>query len=266
VRTCRQLLDPLTFVGARLVTALFAGMDLGLGGATVVPCDDDAVAAGRRPPGALIRLPGWDVLEDPAFETFVRRLHQRLEELAALLRAAFTGTAEVPPRWQRHPLRPLAAVRAALAELDLPPALRDELALLAGLLRDLPPAVLARLRRGGPAARKHLLTLNAPAYALNLFAPQRNRPGAPLAAADTVYLSVQPRLFSGTGAAGLLALDGVPSVCIRRGVGQFSDAAWRQRAELQRAFALYSAERLQRLIGGGCGPVRRFVDCERGWA
>jgi hypothetical protein len=266
VRTRRQLLDPLTFVGARLVTALLADMDLGLDGAAVLACDDDAVAAGTRPPGALIRLPGWDVLEDPTFEALVRRLHQRLDETAALLRAAFTGIAAVPPPWHRHPLRRPAEVRAALAGLDLPPTLREELGMLAGLLRDLPPPVLARLRRGRPAARKHLLTLNAPAYALNLFAPVRNRPGAPVAAADAVCMAVQPRLFSGTGGAGLLTLDGVPSVCIRRGVGQFSDEAWRRRAELQRAFALYSGERLQRLIGGGCGPVRRFVDCERGWA
>ena len=264
-RTRRQLLDPLTFAGARLVTALLAELDLGLAGARVLPCDDDAVAAGRRPPGALILLPGWQVLAADAFEDLVRRLHRRLEDAAALLRAAFTGVAAVPPPWRRHPLRRTAAVRAALAAFGLPAEVREELALLAALLRDLPPAVLGRLHHGTAAARKHLLTLNAPAYALNLFAPGRNSPGAPVAAAETVYLSVQPRLFSGTGGAGLLTLDGVPSVRIRRGVGRFDEAQWRLRADFQRAFALQGAARLYGLVDGGCGPVRRFVDCAQGW-
>jgi hypothetical protein len=265
VRTRRQLLDPLTFAGARLVTNLLADMPLGIDGAVLVPCDDEAVAAGRRPPGALIRLPGWHVLADDGFEVLIRRLHRRLEEVAALLRAAFTGVGAVPAPWQRHPLRAAAPIRATLAGLGWPAEVLVELEVLADALRDLPPAVLTRLRDGTPAARKHLLTLNAPAYALNLFAPGRNRPGSPVAAASTVYLSVQPRLFSGTGGAGLLPLDGVPSVCIRRGVGRFDRDTWRERAEWQRAFALHNAERLGDLIGPDCGSVRRFVDCERGW-
>ncbi len=269
VRTRRQLLDPLTFVGARLVTALLAELDLGITGARVLPGDDDAVAAGRRPPGALIVLPGWDVLAESAFEDFVRRLHQRLEDAAALLRAAFTGVASVPPKWCRHPLRTVETVHAALAGLAFPEVVLGELELLAQLLRDLPPAVLARLREGAPAARKHLLTLNAPAYAINLFAPGRNQPDAPAAAAESVYLSVQPRLFSGTGGAGLLALDGVPSVRVCRGVGTFDAAQWRLRTEFQRAFALHNATYAGDLIGaggpGGWGAVRRFVDCEQGW-
>lgn len=266
-RTRRQLLDPLTFVGARLATALLQEIDLGIAGAAILPCDDADVIAGRRPPGALIQLPGWDVLADAAFETLVRRLHQRLDKAAALLRAAFTGVAAAPPSWRRHPLRSPDQVRAALSQdgLGQSPDLLAELALLAQLLRDLSPEVLARLRRGSPAVRKHLLTLNAPAYALNLFAPGRNRPEAPVAASDVVYLSVQPKLFSGTGGAGLLALDGMQSVRIRRGVGHFDSTQWRQRTELQRSFALYNAEQLRELSGLNCGPVRSFVDCEQGW-
>ncbi|MBK1631938.1 hypothetical protein CKO31_14575 [Thiohalocapsa halophila] len=262
-RSRRQLLDPVGFVGARLVTALLRRLDLGLADAEVLDRDDAAVAAGRRPPGALLRLPGWSVLAEPAFEDLIRRLHQRLTDTASLLRAAFTGTGDAPAPWQRHPLRSRAAIEAALTRLDLPDDLVTELGGLADALRDLPSPVLARLRRGPPALRKHLLTLNPPSYALNLFAPGRNRPDTPVAAAESVYMSVQPKLFSGTGGAGLLALDGLPSVRVCRGAGHFSEAQWRRRAALQRAFALHNAERLQGLIG--CGPVRRFLDCERGW-
>jgi len=263
--TRRQLLDPFGFVGARLVTALLRTLDLGLVGAEVLDGDDDAVAAGHRPPGALLRLPGWVVLAEPAFEQLIRRLHRRLTALARLLLAAFTGRGDVPVPWQRHTLRGRDGIATALAALNLPAESAAALDALAAALRDLPPTVLARLRCGSPALRKHLMTLNPPSYALNLFAPGRNRPSAPTAAASAVYLSVQPKLFSGTGGAGLLALDGLPSVRVCRGAGHFSVAQWHRRAALQRAFALHNAERLRGLIGGGYGRVRRFVDCERGW-
>ncbi len=265
-RTRRQLLDPLAFVGARLVTALLQELAPGIPGAVALDCDDEAIVAGHRPPGALLQLPGWEVLADPAFEDLVRRLHGRLTDMAALLRAAFTGDAGVPVPWQRHPLRNRAAIQAALGGLDLSPGLLAALDSLANVLRDLPPPVLARLRRSRPALRKHLLTLNPPSYALNLFSPGRNLPRTPLAAAGLVYLSIQPKLFSGTGGAGLLALDGLPSVRVCRGAGHFDAPQWRRRAALQRAFALHNAEALRGLLGAGCGRVRRFVDYEQGWA
>jgi hypothetical protein len=213
-----------------------------------------------------VRLPGWEVLAETAFEDLIRRLHGRLMDTAAELRAAVTGASSVPAPWQRHPPRSGPAIAAALAELRLPPGLLAELGRLTDALRELPQPVLARLRRSTPALRKHLLTLNPPSYALNLFAPGRNRPEAPVAAAGHIYLSVQPKLFSGTGGAGLLALDGLASVRVCRGAGHFSEAEWRRRAAMQRAFALHNAERLRGLIGGGCGPVRRLVDFVQGWA
>jgi hypothetical protein len=265
-RTRRQLLDPLTFVGAPLVTALLADLDLAVAGATLLDPDDAAVVAGTRPAGAVIRLPGWSVLATDAFEALVRGIHRRLEASARALRVAFTDSAEVPVCWQRNRLRPIADIHAALGELGLPPALRETLVQLAQGLRDLPPPVLRRLRQGPPAPRKHLLTLNSPSYSLNLHAPARNTASRPLADAEAVYLSIQPKLFSGTGGAGLLWLDGVPSVRIRRGVGRFSEADWRRRATLQRAFALRNAAQLRGGSGGvDCSRVRRFVDCEQGW-
>jgi hypothetical protein len=264
-RTCRQLLDPLTFVGAWLVTALLTDLPLGIAGAELLPPDDDAVCAGSRPAGAVIRLPSWDVLGEGAFEDLIRRLHRRLVEAAARLRAVFTGIAEVPPRWRRHRLRPPSAIYAALDDLALPDRVRGDLARLAAALRDLPAPVLARLRTGPPALRRHLLTLNPPSYSLSLHAPVRNMAAATVAEAREVYLSIQPKLFSGTGGAGLLWLDGVPSVRIRRGVGRFGERDWRRRAAFQRAFAQYNARRLEELHGAGCGAARRFVDCERGW-
>ncbi len=264
-RTRRQLLDPLTFAGARALTTLLADMELGVDGAALEPIDDAAVAAGRRPLGAVIQLPGWRVLGDAAFEDLIRRLHQRLAAFSAALMLACTGRAEPPPPWRRHPLLPGLQRRSALKDLGLREPERGELTKLLMQLRDLSAPLGGRLRRGSPALRRHLMTLAPPSYSLNLHAPVSNRPDAPLLDAAPVYLSIQPKLFSGIGGAGLLWLGGVPSVRIRRGVGRFTLDDWRRRAEFQRGFALDALTRPSARSGVGSGRVRRFVDCQHGW-
>jgi hypothetical protein len=76
---------------------------------------------------------------------------------------------------------------------------------------------------------------------------------------------VQTKLFSGTGGAGLLALNGIPSVRILRGQGAYSARQWQRRAAFQRAFAEHNGAALTALFGGGCGPVRRLIDFDKGW-
>lgn len=264
-RLRRQLLDPLTFAGARALTALLADMDLGIAGAALEPVDAAAVAAGRRPLGAVIRLPGWRALGDAAFEHLIRRLHERATVFSAAVLRACVGQAEPPAHWQRHRLLPEAQRRSALAGLNLAEPAGGELSDLLMRLQDLSPPVGERLRVRSPALRRHLMTLNPPSYSLNLHAPVLNTPDTPLLEAASVYLSIQPKLFSGIGGAGLPWLGGVPSVRIRRGVGRFTVADWRRRADFQRGFALDNATRLSARLGVGCGRVRRFVDCERGW-
>jgi hypothetical protein len=267
-RERRQLLDPLGFVGASALTELLSDMHLGIAGAQLMPMDDGAVIAGTRPMGAVIRLPGWGVLADPAFEDLIRRLHRRIQSAATTLLSACTGESEPPPDWRRHPLLPVPERLAALAGSDLPRL--AGLGALLGVLRDLPGPVVERCRRGNAAMRRHLMTLNPPSYSLNLHAPVLNTPEARLSEATPVYLAIQPKLFSGIGGAGLLWLRGVPSVRIRRGVGRFSVAEWRRRAAFQRGFALEAAASLQSALGvpGERAPsgVRRFMDCTRGWA
>jgi hypothetical protein len=114
-----------------------------------------------------------------------------------------------------------------------------------------------------------LMTLNQPAYALNLHAPRSELdPDPPVsgpAAAPLVHMIIQPRLFSGIGGAGLLTLGGVPSVRVLRGQGAFTAAQWRERARFQRRFARYNLERLDEEPGREPGPIRRFASAERGW-
>jgi hypothetical protein len=109
------------------------------------------------------------------------------------------------------------------------------------------------------------MTLNLPCYALNLSASRPNALDGPLIEADSVDLILQTKLFSGIGGAGLLGLNGIPSVRVVRGQGRFSEADWRRRAAFQRAFALHNSDALRETVGGSCSEVRRLLDLERGW-
>jgi hypothetical protein len=265
-RLRRQSLDPLTFLGARLVTDALGGIDLGIPGADLLASDNQTVLVGGRPLGAVISLPGWWVLESPAFEGLVRRIHRRLEWLAALVLEAFTGHPEAPIPWQRHPLLPVPEIRSRITGLPFTDTARDGLIALAGALRGIAPRVAQRIARATPVRRMDLMTLNQPSYAMNLRAagvvgesPEEAR----------VQLIIQPKLFSGIGGAGLLTLGGVPSVRVLRGQGTFSNPQWARRARFQRAFACFNEERLQEAEGAGAAfrpsPVRRFAGPALGW-
>lgn len=266
-RLRRQALDPLAFLGARLVTEVLQGLALGVPGASLGTPDDRAVLAGDRPLGAVLTLPGWEVLETDPFEDLVRRIHQRLAWLASLLLETFTGHADVPGPWRRHPLLPGREIGARIAGLPFSAESRDGLRLLAGALRAVDPATLRRLARATPTRRMDLVTLNQPSYALNLHAPGTVRQA--LDSRAEVHLIIQPKLFSGIGGAGLLTLGGVPSVRVLRGHGTFSEVQWLRRTRFQRAFAWFNQERLleTEVIPDALrpSPVRRFAGSGLGW-
>jgi hypothetical protein len=264
-RRRRQYLDPLSFTGARVIQEALAGLELVVPGARLAPLDEHAVIAGKQPLGCVIRLPGWQVLASAEFEDLIRRLHGRLRQAGERLCAAFTGESAPPAPWRRHPLLPVGEIRARLARQGWPASVTEGLLALAAGLRDLHQLDAARLRRASAAARSHCMTLNQPCYGLNLHAPRRNDPGAPLIDAGHVDLIIQTKLFSAVGGAGLLTLGGIPSVRILRGQGTYSPGDWRRRAAFQRAFALHNTSALKELIAAGCAPVRRLEDFERGW-
>ncbi|MBK1731782.1 hypothetical protein [Thiococcus pfennigii] len=266
----RQVLDPLAFLGADLVADAVADLPLGLAGADWLAPSPAEVVAGRRPAGAVLRLPGWQALDDPAFADLVGRLHGRLAPWAARLLGAFTGRSEPPPRWRRHRLLPRARIAANLARLPLSAASRAGLAVLAERLHDLPAPLAERLAAATPARRARLMTLNQPSYALCLQeARQENgretRSGTGTGEGPAVYLCLQPKLFSGIGGAGLLRLAGVPCVRVRRGCGTFTAAQWAERARFQRAFAAFNEARLSGTPRLVCGPRRTFAGPPAGW-
>ena len=230
-RLRRQALDPLTFLGARLIAHAVGGLASGIPGVRLRVAEDAAALADGRPLGCVLELPGWELLETPAFETLMRGIHARLEDLGARLLEAFTDHREPPPPWTRHALLPAREIAARLAALDLDPDSASGLRTLAGALRTLAPVTARRLARSRPDTRKHLMTLIQPSYAITL---QPEHDGDSEA---RVLLAIQPKLFSGTGGAGLLSLGGVPSVRILRGQGRYTREQWRQRARFQGEFA-----------------------------
>lgn len=264
-RLRRQALDPLTFLGAHLIHECLEDVPLRACGASLAPfCEHDAVA-GRAPLGCLIHLPGWDLLDDPAFEVLVRDIHRRIEAAATDILAAFTGRRKPPAPWHRHQLLPPGEIRANLDRFPCSEQVRAGLGLLALHLRDLTPALSARLRREPAGLRRHHMTLNQPCYSLNLQAPFAGSTARPIDKAGNVWLTIQTKIFSGIGGAGLLSLEGIPSVRIVRGEGTFSPEQWHHRALFQRDFALYNGSRLSRVPGIRLDPIRRFADTARGW-
>lgn len=266
-RLRRQCLDPITFLGAALIELAIADLPAGTG-AHLLPADPAAICAGQRPPGALLRLPGWGLLATPAFERLLRQLHRCLERGAQRLLVAFTGDPRPPAPWQRHRLLPRPEITARLADLGLPAPLRAGLEHLAGALGDLGPRTAARLRHAPAAVRMHCMTLNQPCYSLGLSAHIANRIDTPLAQASAAWLMIQPRLFSGIGGAGLPALRGLPSVRVQRGAGHFSAPDWQRRAAFQHAFAAYNQAALQAAGSAAWrfGPLACRHDHRRGWA
>jgi hypothetical protein len=257
--------DPLAFLGAHLVYESLAGLHLGIPGASLIRPNDRLAIRGDRPFGCLIELPGWHALDDPAFEDLIRRLHLRLETLASDLLQVFTGQRRPPLPWHRHPLRSGDEIARGLAGQPFSAGTRAGVLALSGLLRDLSASTAHRLRRADPPRRMDLMTLNQPCYALALHAPDRNRPGASLAAAGVVHLAIQPKLFSGIGGAGLLGLGGVPSVRILRGEGRSSVERWQHRSRFQRDFAQYNQIIQSDVTDIRFEPLNRFSDPRTGW-
>ena len=213
------------------------------------------------------------MLATAAFEQFIRSLHHRLVETATLLLQAFTGATQPPAPWQRHRLLPSARIAEQLGRLGLSAESNTGLLALAQRLHDLPDSVAQSLRHAAPARRMHCMTLNQPCYSLTL-SPMDARGNPSLSSDGPLLLSLQVKLLSGIGGAGLFSFPGIPSVRVLRSQGCFSDADWRQRADFQRRFAAYNSSAL-RAPGAGnspersgltCGPIAQLRDFATGWS
>ncbi len=257
----RQCLDPLSFIGPRLLNDRLTDLETELGslGARLLPADAASTCAGRRAMGCLIQLPSWDLLATCAFERLIRQLHRRLAETARALLHAVTGSEQPPAPWQRHQLLPIGQIAQNLEPLGLSVDCRADLLALTQQLRDLPPPLGQTLRETSPARRMHCMTLNQPCYSLSL-SPMDAQGRSTMGADGPLLLSLQIKLFSGIGGAGLLSFPGLPSVRVLRGQGQFSPASWQRRAHFQRCFAAYNAAALMAQEHSETGSTIQLLD------
>lgn len=265
----RQCLDPMSFVGSAVLNEVLGAPDREV-------CDGDwlmpeigALCEGRFPLGALAQIASWDRLAAPEFEQLIRRLHGRISATVQALQRAFTGTAAPPAPWSRHRLLPDPRIAENLQALGLSAESGAQLLALARRLRNLSPRSARRLQQASPAQRQHCMTLNQPCYSLCLSPFPATGTRLPAAEPEPPLLSVQPKLFSGIGGAGLLSLPGRPSVRVVRGQGRFSSDDWRRRVEFQRRFAAFNTAVLQQTAGLGAelqaGPVHELQDLGAGW-
>ena len=240
VQLRRQALDPLAFLGARILQEVLAAHPPDPALCRLLPLDEPAIVRGRCPLGCVLTLPGWDVLDDPAFEALGRLIHEQIEDISRQILCAFTGRTRAPRDWHRHPLLPLDVIRSRLAALPLSGQTLHGLECLARALRNLPPATALRLSRRSPACRRHLMSLNQPCYTINLTDSPGSTARTGSAQDKPVLMILQTRLFSGIGGAGLLSLGSAPSVRIVRGQGAFSEEQWQVRAGFQQRFARFN--------------------------
>jgi hypothetical protein len=266
----RQCLDPISFLTPLLLEDCLADLDLEPSGASWLPADAEASCTGCRPLGSLLLLPSWDGLATPAFERLIRALHQRLLETAERLLYAFTGMTRAPAPWHRHRLLPMRQIAANLEPLGLRAEVREALLELAQRLRNLSPPLGAFLRRRSATQRMHCMTLRQPCYSLSLSAMDA-RGRATTGAQGPLILSIQPKLFSGIGGAGLVSLPGLPSVRVLRAHGQYSESDWMRRAAFQQRFAAYNTQSLIASPQGRggellCGPIHHFRGAASGWS
>jgi hypothetical protein len=245
----RQCLDPLSFIGPRLLDDILQALDPDLSalGAHRLPADASATCAGLRPMGCLIALPSWGLLATAAFEQLIRQLHRRLAAAASALLRAFTGAEQAPTPWQRHRLLPLRQMTQNLESIGLSAESRTDLLTLAQHLHDLPSPLAQHLKRASPARRMHQMTLNQPSYSLSL-SPMDALGRSTLGADGPLLLSLQLKLFSGIGGAGLFSFPGIPSVRVLRAQGRYSDADWQRRADFQRRFADHNTSALMKPV------------------
>lgn len=265
----RQCIDPLSFLGSQLLDEMIGLADVPLSGAVPIKPNIGAMLRGSLPIGAFLKLRGWEQLAEPGFATLIETLDKRIDAAAKALMQAFAGSEQSPAPWHRHRLLRQTDIAARLGRLGLSPSLRTRLLALASALRDLSPDASERLQRATAAQRQHCMTLNQPCYSLSLspFNWQPSDSGSSAQSPPT--LSLQLKLFSGVGGAGLLSLPGIPSVLVRRGQGRFGREDWHLRTQFQRGFAAFNRQRLLEQRPDNLdlqpGPIANLSDFDRGW-
>jgi hypothetical protein len=228
----RRLLDPIAFLGPSIAYDFFGGEVEGL---RLLPPDDARDLSLGLPAGLKLRLPDWDALRERRFARATRALHIGLQHVYSRLSEAFTGADVLPAPWTRHRLLPRRRIAENVDRLEWSSSRsRAGILILADILRNVSPAVIARLRTAADSRIRHL-TLAGLDYSMSIYAQEANTLASPLSEGRPVYMVVQTRLFSDSGTAGVPAMDRIPAVRVKRGSGTFSPSEIVDRGAFHRA-------------------------------
>jgi len=235
----RVLFDPISAVAVNVLNDVLGDLD---GDLIRIPgwTPEQVISLGR-PIGFHARLSrGWDTLLEPGFGDLLVEIHRRLDRTYRRLREAFLGTGDDFLVWARHRLYPPSVIKQRIRAMSgLSDRVRRDLCILAHVLRDIPSSVMTGLRM--VPSRQLIMAIEGLAYAVSLYCDEFNDCSRPISGSGNVYLVYQVKLFSPVGGAGVVGLNGVHAVRLRRGCGpvSFTERDMRRRLAFQKGFAQY---------------------------
>lgn len=233
-----NLLDPVSFLSIPVIKDALS--DVKKEGFTEYGCDSGNIIAKKLPIGYTLRLvEGWKQITSGSFTSLISNFHVQLTRAFTELRYAFNDRVDPPPLWLRHPLLPYEETIRRLKELGwLSDESFENLALLARTLRDLPPDLIARLRKHPKRLVRHLAYAGL-SYSVSLISQDYSSISNPLSEAKKVLLVIQAKLFSIHGGAGVLYMPGVPIVRIRKCSSPYTEAERESRRRFQQGVVEY---------------------------
>ena len=260
----QRLLDPLLFLGAAMVQERLRGISFEMPGITLKPFDPaDSIERGL-PLGCLMQLDDWSVLNSGAFVALIQRIHEIIKLGAQQLNAALTGRTDSPAAWQRFDLLPQRTIADNIDKLGYSAGIVEQLKFLAAKLHNVSPALMTYFKRHKYARIRHL-SLNNPAYALNLYSPRPNKLEKPLIDSNEIYLNIQLKMLSAIGGSGLVALRRIACCRILRNQGTFSEQAWSMRTRFQEQFCAYNYAMLKDAFDIERVVDYRYINSTQGW-
>ena len=260
----QRMLDPLFILGPAMIHERLHEENFRYEGMRLIPFRPDEIMVQGMTPGCLIRLDTWGRLKTEAFTQCINHIHCCIKATSRQLQHAFTGQSQPPDPWQRHALLPYPVIVDNIGKLSFSRRPSEGLVHLARVLRNISPQLMNYLKRRSGHRIRHLV-LNNPCYTLNLYSPDEHQIDRPLIESKAVYLSIQVKLLSAIGGAGLLCLKGVPIVRIVREQGEFSAESWSTRARFQRDYTAYNYPIIERLFNTGMCTDYRYSDPVTGW-
>ena len=231
----RDLLDPLTPLGGRLIRHLIAQENLFPKDHLFSDSAEERIQS-KLPAGCVVALhEGWESLLATEFGEDVSRLDKAMTQQYANLQEAFTGKSHPARAWTRHKLRPVKIIQAEIRALGYPREICTGLCHLAQTLHTASPQLLEHFRRRKNLRIRHM-SMNGLNYSLGFFAGQPHDSKRPIIGAADVYMVIQPKFLSPVGGASVIYNDLASMIALHRNRRSFTEYEMEMRNAFQQSF------------------------------